>query len=389
MMTHNDELVMDKIAHAYRFGGVKQIRQVLSDFLGLKIDFHYVIDLAIFKKIIDAVGGVEIDVQQDLKYEDKAGGLKIDITKGKQLLNGHDAEGFVRYRDEKQGDLGRIERQQQFIKAFSQKISSLKELSWENIKLIGRLPGFAVDLFRDIDTDMSLDFFLKLYMAYSDRSFRNLHYATLGGEGEYLRDFTTKKWISYYISTRQDRYKSSAWLLDRAVEDIFIVNEEFAWLSSLSVSEQRMVSGVDSLSGQIVTTVSNSLSQLSSMTAASQAGQDFVTDSVISLPVETVLAVVPVSVSTTDIPVKKVEDSVSGSILETMPVSVSDLTVKTNAEVTLEPFLLESSVANKNITSGFVFTQEEIKAAVSELPLRFSTSSMVVSSTGAALIMTE
>jgi anionic cell wall polymer biosynthesis LytR-Cps2A-Psr (LCP) family protein len=156
---------------------------------------------------------VEVDVETDLKYVDKAGGLKIDITAGKQVLNGENAEGYVRFRNDGKGDIGRIYRQQKFMKAFMKKISSLKELSWENLQMLGRLPGFITDLFQDIDTDMPLKLFMKIFVGFSDMKKTSLKNAMLEGEGEYIYDFELKKKINYFISNTEQKTKSRNWLL--------------------------------------------------------------------------------------------------------------------------------------------------------------------------------
>ena len=65
------------------------------------------------------------------------------------------------------GDLGRIERQQKFIKAFVERLKTLKQLRFENLKVIGRLPSFMLGLYNDVDTDMSSDLFLRLMAGFS------------------------------------------------------------------------------------------------------------------------------------------------------------------------------------------------------------------------------
>jgi LCP family protein required for cell wall assembly len=116
---------------AYSLGRVRLARQVVSGFLGVPIPFYVVIDYRGFQEIIDRLGGVEIDVEKHLQYDDEAQNLHIDIPAGVQLLDGKQALDYIRYRDES-GDLGRIKRQQKFIKALLAKgiqSRSLKELS--------------------------------------------------------------------------------------------------------------------------------------------------------------------------------------------------------------------------------------------------------------------
>jgi LCP family protein required for cell wall assembly len=114
---------------AYSRGRIKLARRVGSDFLGIPIPFDVVIDYQGFQEIVDRLGGVEVEVEKHLKYDDEAQNLHIDIPAGEQLLDGKQALDYIRYRDES-GDLGRIRRQQQFIRALLNKGAggrSLKE----------------------------------------------------------------------------------------------------------------------------------------------------------------------------------------------------------------------------------------------------------------------
>jgi len=211
-VTHNQEETLDKLSHTFRWGGLELMLSSLSNFYGVQVDHTALIDLDIFRKIIDTLGGVDLDVEKDLVYEDKSASLVINIKKGKQVLNGHNAEGYVRYRDE-EGDLGRIQRQQKFIKAFLNKVKSLRALSWDSIQILGRLPRFIMNLYKDIDTDVSLDLFLKLVVGFSEFSMQDIHYRTLPGMGEYIYDFEQKKRISYFVTNSDSLEENRKWFL--------------------------------------------------------------------------------------------------------------------------------------------------------------------------------
>ena len=72
-----------------------------------------------FIKVVDMLGGVDLDVEQDMDYEDPYADLKIHLKKGKQHLNGEKAGEYVRFRHDEMGDIGRVERQQKFMKALA------------------------------------------------------------------------------------------------------------------------------------------------------------------------------------------------------------------------------------------------------------------------------
>lgn len=106
----------EKINHAFAYGGIELTLQTVRQFLGIPIRYYAQIDTSGFRKLVDTIGGVPLDVEKDMKYTDKAGGLYIDLEAGPQILNGEQAEGYVRFR-KTDSDLARAERQQKFITA--------------------------------------------------------------------------------------------------------------------------------------------------------------------------------------------------------------------------------------------------------------------------------
>ena len=113
---------MDKINHAYAFGGESLLNKTVSSFLDVAIHFYAVVDFNGFVYIIDELGGVEIDVEKEMHYVDKAGGVEINLHPGKQILNGEKALQYIRFRYDKLGDLGRIKRQQKLALAVIKKM---------------------------------------------------------------------------------------------------------------------------------------------------------------------------------------------------------------------------------------------------------------------------
>jgi LCP family protein required for cell wall assembly len=108
-------------------GGVMQLRREVKTLFGFIPDYYVVLNMRAFERIIDAVGGVDINVPFDMKYTDPRQDLYINISKGQQTLNGAEALKFVRYR---RGDSGyrtisdnqRIENQQTVIKALLERL---------------------------------------------------------------------------------------------------------------------------------------------------------------------------------------------------------------------------------------------------------------------------
>jgi LCP family protein required for cell wall assembly len=117
---------LDKINHAYAYGGRTLSDQTIEELLGIKLDFSVNLDFDTFSKIIDKVGGVSIVAKKNFYYnEDNS----LAIKEGKQILNGSDALFYVRFRKDEDGDYGRIARQQEVIRSLMETLSttSLKE----------------------------------------------------------------------------------------------------------------------------------------------------------------------------------------------------------------------------------------------------------------------
>ena len=140
----------DKINHAYAFGGHELTKDTVENFLGVTLDHYIIIDTHAFQRIIDTIGGIDIDVEKRMYYEDPwddDGGLVINLQPGMQHMDGKTAITYVRYRDE-EGDLGRIQRQQKFMKAIFDKIASPS--------IIMKIPSIIKEVSNSIKTDMSI-----------------------------------------------------------------------------------------------------------------------------------------------------------------------------------------------------------------------------------------
>ncbi|MDR1706265.1 MAG: LCP family protein [Clostridiales bacterium] len=109
-------------------GAVYTVKQI-EDTFGIKIQYYALMDLEGFQYVIDEIGGVEFDVPQNMFYEDPYQDLYIDIKKGRQILNGHDAMGLVRFRATyASGDIKRMEVQQAFATAAVSQVLSKDNL---------------------------------------------------------------------------------------------------------------------------------------------------------------------------------------------------------------------------------------------------------------------
>ncbi len=130
----NESWDIKKINSVYsRTGGsISSLANRVQKLVGFKPDFYVKVDLSMFVKLVDLVGGVEFDVPQDMKYDDPYQDLHIDLKKGVQVLDGEHAMQLVRFRRYSEGDIKRVEVQQAFMKALIKECLSLQH--WGKIK---------------------------------------------------------------------------------------------------------------------------------------------------------------------------------------------------------------------------------------------------------------
>lgn len=119
-----DNYGVQKINAAHALGGVQVTKRTIEDTLGVKIDNYILVNNEGVRKLVDAIGGVPVYIEKDMYYNDYSGGLHINLSKGIHVLNGRDVEGYLRYRKDGLGDIGRTSRQQWFLKALMEKLQT-------------------------------------------------------------------------------------------------------------------------------------------------------------------------------------------------------------------------------------------------------------------------
>lgn len=206
----------DKINHAYAYGGRELTQKTVEELLGLHINNYVMVDFKGFKGLVDAIGGVDINVEKDMYYRDSWDGFTIDIKKGMQHMDGETAIQYVRFRDE-EGDIGRIKRQQHFLMAVYEKISSADMLL--------HIPGLAQQLTAMIKTDLPINDMLSLGKAlHSMVREKGLSMAMVPGTPEYIDDISywqpditdlRELMVQMQGATMTERYKTAAELLEK------------------------------------------------------------------------------------------------------------------------------------------------------------------------------
>lgn len=139
---------IQKINSAHAIGGIDMVKKTLREMLGVKVDKYIIVNDETVKQVVDAIGGVPIHVERKMKYHDYTAKLHIDLEKGDQVLNGTQAVGYLRYRKDGLGDIGRTHRQQWFLKHFMKKLKSPAT--------IAKLPELITVFHNYVKTDMSI-----------------------------------------------------------------------------------------------------------------------------------------------------------------------------------------------------------------------------------------
>ena len=132
-----------KLNTAYFLGGAQLAKETISTMFDISIHHYAIVDFQNFESLIDilAPNGVEIDVEKDMSEL-----IDVSLTKGVQQLNGKELLGYARFRQDAEGDFGRVRRQQQVIGALKEEMFSLSTAT--------HLPKFVGALNSYVATDM-------------------------------------------------------------------------------------------------------------------------------------------------------------------------------------------------------------------------------------------
>ena len=199
----------DKINALYQSSPEKTLAAV-NKITGLDIKYYVVISNNALVQLVDEIGGVEFDVPIDMNYDDSSQKLAIHLKKGKQKLNGAQAEGLVRFRKNNNGtsypseygdnDLGRMRTQREFITEVARQTLQLK-----NITKIGSF----VDIIKEnVTTNIKNWSTIKDYIAYAvDFSTENIIAESLPGEAGYYNK------LSFFVYNKKET--------DKLVQELF------------------------------------------------------------------------------------------------------------------------------------------------------------------------
>ncbi len=194
-------------SYAGKEHGAIYAKKQIEELLNIKLDYYVAVNIKAFRKIVDAVGGIYMEIPKGgLYYNDPYQNLSIRVPEGKQLIDGKMAEGVVRFRATyKRGDLQRIEMQQQFMKEFFKQVLN-KETIMKN------LYSLIKTFLEEVKTDFKLTELPKYIKYVSKFDSESIEFYTLPGVPKMING------ISYFLNDK----KESAELIDK----IFYSNSE-------------------------------------------------------------------------------------------------------------------------------------------------------------------
>ncbi len=137
----------EKINAAYAYGGTLMAKQTVENLLQVPIHYYALANWRGFIDVVNLIGGVDIYVDKDMYYEDPYADLVIDIKHGFQHMDGETAGKYVRFRKDELGDIGRVQRQQKFMKAAAEQMFSIQNMS--------KISSLLATLDKYIETDLN------------------------------------------------------------------------------------------------------------------------------------------------------------------------------------------------------------------------------------------
>ncbi|MHB1610667.1 MAG: LCP family protein [Sulfobacillus sp.] len=183
---------MTKIAESTFFGGAKETVQVVENTFHVPIDYYAYISMFQFAKVINDMGGLTVNVPQNEVYQPSGGKLGINLHKGLQHLSGWQVLQYARFRNTAEGDIGRIQQQQQILKDIAKQMLQPK--------YIPKIPQLANDLLGALSsTNLNTNQLVALALFARHVSLSTVRFGTIPGSSATYVDPYLKVPLSYWI----------------------------------------------------------------------------------------------------------------------------------------------------------------------------------------------
>ena len=197
----------NKITHAAAYGNDCMINTI-EDYFDVNIDYYAKINFKGLVKLVDAVGGVEMNVEKELCTDDSSRGSQICIQPGQQVLNGEQALVYARNRKQlANGDFGRAEHQQEIIKALINKIKTIDDVS----TFMSILNTVSNSMDTNLTTKQILSFYnvgkdiLKKSLSSDESDIVSIQRLYLQGTGQMIYDERARMVLWDYVPNKSSR----------------------------------------------------------------------------------------------------------------------------------------------------------------------------------------
>lgn len=181
----------EKLNHTMFYGGISLLKKTIEQTFDIHIHRYMTVDFEGFKRLVDEIGGVEIEVKKRMKYTDPTDDTYIDLKKGLQILDGEKALHYARYR---KSDIGRDDSDEERSERQYELIKAIIEQGKEKVSIFN-IFSFLEIVGDHVKTDLTKDEIQLLVMTYRDFSPEKIEKTTIKGVdkrlpyGEYLLYF--------------------------------------------------------------------------------------------------------------------------------------------------------------------------------------------------------
>jgi LCP family protein required for cell wall assembly len=200
-----------KLVHAYATGGIGRARAATVRLLNVPIAHYVVFSLPAMRHIVDLIGGVPINVEKRMVYTDRLQGLFINLYPGPQVLDGAHAEQYLRFRHDPEGDIGRIRRQQLFLRA------AVAQTHKPSVMI--HMPQIIQTARADVDTDLTTSQVLGWLERVQPLKPEQISAESIDGRPAVLYDSLARQRLDFWVPTQEDLRAKVRWLLTGVLPD--------------------------------------------------------------------------------------------------------------------------------------------------------------------------
>ena len=194
-----------KLVHAYATGGVGRTRAAVARLLNVPVAHYFIFSIPAMRHLVDLVGGVPVIVDKRMLYHDVEQGLFIDLQPGSQVMDGGRAEQYLRFRNDPDGDIGRIRRQQLFLRSAMQTVH--RPAVWI------RLPQILGTARAELGTDLTSEQLLGWVHEIDHLAPDAVSAQTIEGHPETQNDALMHMPLSFWVVDADDLRAKVRWLL--------------------------------------------------------------------------------------------------------------------------------------------------------------------------------